>query len=257
MLVAFASFRSVMVFMIAGLGMFGLTQWGCVHQPDLRTDINPIVIDTTGNDTTNNGGNDTTNQDPCDPDTVYFENDILPIIVSSCAKSGCHDAQSHKEGVILTDYSKIIQTGKVRAFRPDNSELWEVIVETDPEKIMPPPGEPQLSSEQKNMIRKWIEQGALNNKCNSGCDTANVTFSGRIQPLINKLCVNCHSGTAPQGGVSLKTYNDVRTAALNQSLLGSIQHSSGYSPMPKGGKKLSDCEIHAVEIWVKNGAPQN
>ena len=44
----------------------------------------------------------------CDPDTVYFQNTILPLVVSSCVTVGCHDQASHKDGVILTDYAYII-----------------------------------------------------------------------------------------------------------------------------------------------------
>ena len=45
----------------------------------------------------------------CNPDTVYFKQKILPLIVSNCAMSGCHDAISKKDGVVLTDFTNIIK----------------------------------------------------------------------------------------------------------------------------------------------------
>ena len=45
----------------------------------------------------------------CHPDTVYFRNTILPLVVSSCATTDCHDNVSHKDGIILTDYASIIR----------------------------------------------------------------------------------------------------------------------------------------------------
>ena len=41
-----------------------------------------------------------------------FQQDVLPLIVSSCAMSGCHDAASAQEGVVLTSYSTIMNTGR-------------------------------------------------------------------------------------------------------------------------------------------------
>ena len=53
-------------------------------------------------DTTFTQPQDTTH--PCDPDTVYFEMDVLPILLSSCGKSGCHDATA-QDGVRLDSYA--------------------------------------------------------------------------------------------------------------------------------------------------------
>ena len=40
-------------------------------------------------------------------DTVSFQYEILPLIVSNCATTGCHDALSRKKGLNLTNYSNI------------------------------------------------------------------------------------------------------------------------------------------------------
>ena len=56
-----------------------------------------------------------TTSDTCHFDTVYFVNDILPIIQSNCAQSGCHDAISREDDVQLTDYDNM--KGPLRARR--------------------------------------------------------------------------------------------------------------------------------------------
>ena len=97
----------------------------CKHEIPERTPVD------------NTGGNDTipvVKSDTCSPDTVYFVNDILPIIISNCAQSGCHDADAREDGVQLTDYDNIIETGKVEPGDPNDSELYEVLVESDPKK---------------------------------------------------------------------------------------------------------------------------
>ncbi|HNH23037.1 MAG TPA: hypothetical protein PLY26_12860, partial [Ferruginibacter sp.] len=54
----------------------------------------------------------------CSTDTVYFQNKVLPLIVSSCAKPGCHDAISRQDGIELTSYDKIMASGEVRPGDP-------------------------------------------------------------------------------------------------------------------------------------------
>jgi len=224
--------------------LFILLTSKCKHDPDelKNGDIIP---------------NDTIPVLSCNPDTIYFQNDVLPLLVSSCASTGCHDVASAKDGVILVDYLSVIQTGEVKAGDPFDSELFEKIIDNDPEERMPPPPSNQLTTEQQDMIKKWIEQGARNTYCDSDCDTNNVTFSASVWPMININCTGCHNGSSAGGGVQITNYNDVVAIADNGSLLGTISHSSGYNPMPKNGNKLSDCKIDVVRIWIDNGTPNN
>src|SRR5574342_1068498 len=73
----------------------------CKHRPLMVEDV-PVPEDTSGNN--NNNGN----LIPCDSNTVYFSNTILPLFISNCAKPGCHDASSHQEGLILNSYANIM-----------------------------------------------------------------------------------------------------------------------------------------------------
>ena len=101
----------------------------------------------------------------CDSNKVYFQNDILPILIASCAFSGCHDAGTAASGVVLSSYEKIINSDVVRAGKPDNSELFERIIETDLIRRMPLGGS-RLPQEQIDQIEQWILDGALNSSCN-------------------------------------------------------------------------------------------
>jgi hypothetical protein len=192
---------------------------------------------------------------PCDPDSVYFQNQILPLLASNCATAGCHDAATATEGVILDSYSNIINTADVRPSDPSGSELYEVLVETDPDKRMPPPPASPLSSSQIALILKWIQQGAPNNYCDD-CDTTDVKFSSHILPMMQQYCQSCHGNSVQNGGVKLTTHNDVVSAITNRNLLENIKHLSGFKAMPPGAK-LPDCEIQKVEIWIDDGMPNN
>lgn len=191
---------------------------------------------------------------PCSPDSVYFVNDVMPIISSNCTMSGCHDNASHQDGVILTTYTNIIRY--VKSGNVADSKLFEVINRTDNER-MPPPPQASIPQAQKDKIYKWINQGAKNNYCMSSCDTTAFTYSGVIKNTIQNKCVGCHSPSSLGGSVDLSTYTGTKAAAMSGKLYGSITQQTGYSAMPKNSAKLSDCEIKQIQNWVNAGAPNN
>lgn len=190
----------------------------------------------------------------CDPDTVYFRNTILPLVVSSCATTGCHDQASHKDGIILTDYSSILSTGKIKPGDPGDSEFFESLTDKGDDLMPPPPHQP-LTDDQILSINQWILQGAKDNECNDGCDTTNVTFSETIWPMMQKYCTGCHSTVNPGGGITIASYGDLVALAGNGSLMGSIRYESGYAKMPTN-QQLSDCNINLLQKWIHKGFPE-
>lgn len=178
---------------------------------------------------------------------ICFERDILPIFVASCAKSGCHDPATAKEGVILNNWQGIMAAG-VKPGDPSDSEVFEEI-----RGEMGGPKYGNLSSEQKILIQKWIMLGAKNTtNCPTDCDSTQFTFSGSIKPMIDKYCVGCHTYPNASGSVELSSHTGVAFVAKNGTLLNSLTHPTNW--MPKGGKKLSDCEIKQFEKWINAGA---
>lgn len=90
------------------------------------------------------------------------------------------------------------------------------------------------------------------------CDTTGITYSTTITPILqNNGCMNCHSGNVPSGGISLQSHSLVKIIALDGRLYGAINHGAGYSPMPKGGNKMSSCDLRKVKAWIDAGAPGN
>jgi hypothetical protein len=204
---------------------------------------------------------------------ICFESQILPLFQSYCAKSGCHDAVSHRDGYILDSYENLFkkdgreERDNIIPGKPESSELYEVLFETGNDK-MPPPGNTDLTAEQKNLIATWIREGAKKTvNCSSSCDStlASYSFATHIRPILQNNCTGCHSGSAPSGSIDLSTHAGVSTVALNGRLYGAISHSPGYSPMPKVPdpldpskiKKLPACEIAQIRKWAAAGAPNN
>src|SRR4051812_18403635 len=71
--------------------------WGCRHDP-AAVPAASVTADQ------GNGNPVTYNETACDPDSTYFENQILPLFISNCAKSGCHDAAAHEEGFVFNSF---------------------------------------------------------------------------------------------------------------------------------------------------------
>jgi mono/diheme cytochrome c family protein len=181
-----------------------------------------------------------------------FSRDILPVLISKCASTGCHDANTHKEGYVFSSYSTTM--GTVTPGNPGNSKLYQIIM--GGEEKMPPAGKPQLTTAEIDSIAAWISYGALNQYCGETCDTINpVTFAGMIWPVMQTSCTGCHSGATPSGGVALANYSNVATAAANGSLLNSLK-GKGVTKMPYGGS-FSVCRIRQFEIWINNGYLNN
>ena len=143
-----------------------ITTIGCKHEPSVIP--TPIIKDTTSI-TSVVTKTDSTGW-KCSADSVYFQYDVLPILVSACARSSCHDAVTKESGYQLTDYANVMKKG-ISAGKATSSKLNNVIINGS----MPPSGYGiTVTQAQKDIIAKWINQGAKNLNCNPNfgkCDT--------------------------------------------------------------------------------------
>ena len=193
----------------------------------------------------------------CSPDTVYFKQSILPLMLSNCAMSGCHDAISKREGVQLTDYTSIMKT--VRTGDPSNSSLYRSISGGGESRMPPAPAKP-FDATTLALVSKWIKQGAKNNSCDASalnCVTTNISYAAIVAPILKQNCTGCHSGTSPSGAIDLSTYTNLTKYISNGKLYGSIAHSPGFVPMPSATASLSVCEIGQIKSWIDGGSKNN
>ena len=90
------------------------------------------------------------------------------------------------------------------------------------------------------------------------CDTSHVTYSMTVSGIIALNCSSCHGGTAALGGgIQLDTYTGLSAWAKNGHLVNDIEQNPGSDPMPKGGSKLSNCDINQIIVWINQGIPNN
>ncbi len=96
---------------------------------------------------------------------IEFNRDIRPILSDNCFFCHGPDAAERKADLRLDteDGAKVDLGGyaAIVAGKPDTSELISRILDHDPDSIMPPPdSERTLSDEEKDKLKRWIEQGA-------------------------------------------------------------------------------------------------
>jgi mono/diheme cytochrome c family protein len=91
----------------------------------------------------------------------------------------------------------------------------------------------------------------------TACDTSAVTYSTSVAPVLSSNCNVCHGGSTPSASIKLDVYSGVKQQVDNGRLLGVVTHNPNYSPMPKNGTKLSDCNIAKIRKWIAAGAPNN
>ncbi|HOY15659.1 MAG TPA: hypothetical protein PLC89_00135 [Haliscomenobacter sp.] len=188
---------------------------------------------------------------------VCFEKDVLPIFISNCTQSGCHNSIDREEGIELTSYASIVSNG----IAPGDyaaSKLYQVLIAVG-EELMPQKPYNKLSAEQITTIALWIDQGAKNTTCAStgNCDVSKVTYAKTVKPIMDRSCNGCHAGSAPSGNINLSNYTGVKKYALDGSLFGSINHDAGFVRMPDGASKLPSCEISSIKEWIRLGALNN
>ncbi len=106
-------------------------------------------------------------QFPCvaEERVIEFNRDIRPILSANCFRCHGFDEKARQAELRLdtavgalgtADAPSVIIPGK-----PDESEMWKRIVSEDADEVMPPPdANRQLSKTDRELVRKWIEQGA-------------------------------------------------------------------------------------------------
>lgn len=236
--------RVVLVMLVLSFAL-----WQCKHEP-LQGTL-PSLTDTTGSGGGGGGGGGNVNEIPCNPDTVYFANQILPLFIAHCGP--CHStSHDSTKDVVLTDYWSIINSADVEAFDPSHGKVIEVMTDNDPDDMMPPPysGIQPMSSQNINLIIQWINQGALNNHCDE-CDTSNVSYS-MVQPVFSSMCVSCHNGNH-SSGINFNTYANAVAAVATGKVIPAIERT-GPKPMPPGGP-LTDCQLTKIKAWIAAGTP--
>lgn len=92
------------------------------------------------------------------------------------------------------------------------------------------------------------------------CDTAAVSFSADVVPILQAKCYVCHSqasGASSGGGIVLEGYDFILDTTTPEKVSASVDWLPTASAMPKGGSQLPTCERSLIRNWVSQGAQNN
>ena len=142
--------------------------------------------------------------------------------MTSCGKSGCHDAASHKEGYVLDSYSNIVKRG-IAPGNASKSELYKVIAGGEM-----PPKATYKTSDQVALIKQWIDEGAKNTTGCMVCDTSVYTYNGAISKIMTTNCTGCHSSVSKRRCRSFNLYW-CSTGGLKWNFVGNHYSCGGLS----------------------------
>src|ERR1041384_545307 len=92
---------------------------------------------------------------------IDFNRDIRPILSDNCF--ACHgpDQNKRKAKLRLDVREEAVKKQAIVPGKPDESEVVRRIFSTDPDELMPPAkSQKKLTPEQKDVLRRWIAEGA-------------------------------------------------------------------------------------------------
>ena len=225
-----------------------------------------------------------------------FNRDIAPIFRASCEK--CHGAKNIQAKLRLDSQDGILQGGvSGKIIIPGNSRdsllMKRLLGLTDAPRM--PFGADPLPDSQIEIIRAWIDQGALVDSTvaahgqdarataqsdhgqdalatvwptatsTAGAAAASSLFATKVRPIFAARCYQCHGPNLQQNGLRL----DSLSAALKGSESGPVIVPGDSEKsrmvrrllalerpqMPYGGPPLGAEEIKLIRDWIDSGAP--
>jgi mono/diheme cytochrome c family protein len=92
---------------------------------------------------------------------VDFREQIQPILAGQCF--ACHGPDEHeRQAGLRLDIEEGAREGAIVAGRSADSELIRRIFSDDPDEVMPPPdSNRQLTAEQRELLKRWVDEGAV------------------------------------------------------------------------------------------------
>ena len=169
-------------------------------------------------------------------------------------------------GLNLSSYTALINSASsnspvVLLNDAQNSYLVKTLENRDGAPLMPQGGS-ALPQSQINLIRQWIDEGALESAGgNGGGGGGNgISFTQDVMPILQGHCVICHSPPDPQDNFDLSTYaalmesGNVEPYDPGDSKL--VEHLEGTRDprMPLNGPYLAQETINVIRQWIEEGA---
>jgi hypothetical protein len=145
------------------------------------------------------------------PTLVTYDEHVLPLLREKCV--GCHNQDKKKAGLILNNYTKLMEGGSSgAAVKPGDAEgsllLRVVAHKQDP---FMPPSAPMLPQASLDLLEKWIAGGALENAGSK----ATIAAKPKADFTLTKAARGKPDGPPPMPPATLLLEPVVRAARAN------------------------------------------
>jgi len=171
--------------------------------------------------------------------TTSFRGDVVPIMVAGGC--GCHNNGIGTRAVQFSHADTIFYDAILA--RVGLLDAW-VNGGTHPGG-----GVIDFTSNQKNIIKKWITEGAKDD--GGGCTvTGVVTYTAKILPLYTTTC----KGSTCHGGIAVNL--DYSKMVAKKTVLTAMMNSNGATGHPGPALSLSSCTVKLINEWIAQGTPQ-
>lgn len=196
---------------------------------------------------------------------VSYERDVLPILETRCNE--CHHPEETRGGLDLTRLPTMLRGGDelgpaLVPGKPGESPLLQTALhELEPHM---PKKEDRIPESELAVLRRWIAEGAKDDTPEFSAEDV-AFFEREIRPVLHQRCFKCHAGDEPESGLRLTSRFGILAggergpAAIpgkpeESRLVAAVRHS-GDLKMPRGGDRLSESQIAALEEWIRRGLP--
>jgi len=168
--------------------------------------------------------------DPETPDAVDFVRDVQPILAKHCFE--CHGAEEQESGLRLDVRANAFEGGDSgKAIVPrksGESALIARITSEDDAEVMPPEGE-RLSAREVDLLRNWIDQGAVWPDSAAG-EAVKKTDHWAFQPVKRPQPPTVRNQTWPRGD-------------LDRFVMARLERE-GLRPSPEADRRTSMRRVH-------------
>ncbi len=194
---------------------------------------------------------------------VRFESQVLPLFQAKCLP--CHSAKTRQGGLSLETRDEVLRGGKTGAAavpgKPSDSILLSVVISG---KM--PMGGARLSEPEIDLLRSWIESGALKD---GETVSAKLVSEREVFAILGGKCLVCHGRRVQKAGLDLRSRESLLKGGKSgpaitpgdpeKSLL--VQRiASQQMPPPALQEQFSvrglmQDELEKVKAWIARGAP--
>jgi len=193
-----------------------------------------------------------------EPKKVSYFRDVRPVLQEHC--EGCHQPAKRSGEYVMFPFAALLKGGEsgdaaIVPGKPDQSNLVKQITPSKKGKVEMPKDKDPLKSDDIDLIRRWIAEGASDDTPAS----ANVTFDAAHPPVYHALPVLSALDYSPSGKLlAVSGYHEVLLwkadgSQLEARLVGLSERVQSLAFSPDGSRLVvaggSPARLGEIQVW--------